>query len=126
MAFKMATGSGKTVVMAMLIAWHTLNKLANPQDARSPIHFSSSPPASPSVTGCACCCPTTRRTITANVTSSRPQCEQLGKAKMVITNFHAFKLRETIAAGKLTKTILKDQTEPIYRNTRPDGAPRLP
>jgi hypothetical protein len=33
-AFKMATGSGKTVVMAMLIAWHALNKLANPQDAR--------------------------------------------------------------------------------------------
>jgi len=30
----MATGSGKTVVMAMLIAWQTLNKLANPQDAR--------------------------------------------------------------------------------------------
>ncbi len=34
MAFKMATGSGKTVVMAMLIAWQALNKLANPQDAR--------------------------------------------------------------------------------------------
>jgi type III restriction enzyme len=33
-AFKMATGSGKTVVMAMLIAWQTLNKLANLQDAR--------------------------------------------------------------------------------------------
>ena len=33
-AFKMATGSGKTLVMAMLIAWHALNKLANPQDAR--------------------------------------------------------------------------------------------
>ncbi len=33
-AFKMATGSGKTVVMDMLIAWQTLNKLANPQDAR--------------------------------------------------------------------------------------------
>ena len=28
-AFKMATGSGKTVVMAMLIAWHALNKFAN-------------------------------------------------------------------------------------------------
>jgi type III restriction enzyme len=25
-AFKMATGSGKTVVMAMLIAWQALNK----------------------------------------------------------------------------------------------------
>ena len=33
-AHKMATGSGKTVVMAMLIAWQTLNKAANPQDAR--------------------------------------------------------------------------------------------
>jgi len=30
----MATGSGKTVVMAMLIAWQALNKLANPQDKR--------------------------------------------------------------------------------------------
>ena len=33
-AFKMATGSGKTVVMAMLIAWQALNKIANSQDAR--------------------------------------------------------------------------------------------
>ena len=31
---KMATGSGKTVVMAMLIAWHVLNKVAYPQDTR--------------------------------------------------------------------------------------------
>ncbi|MYI65306.1 MAG: type III restriction endonuclease subunit R, partial [Gemmatimonadetes bacterium] len=31
---KMATGSGKTVVMAMVIAWHVLNKVANPRDVR--------------------------------------------------------------------------------------------
>jgi len=31
---KMATGSGKTVVMAMAIAWHVLNKTANSQDKR--------------------------------------------------------------------------------------------
>ena len=31
---KMATGSGKTVVMAMVIAWHILNKATFPQDAR--------------------------------------------------------------------------------------------
>ena len=31
---KMATGSGKTVVMAMVIAWHVLNKAAHPQDTR--------------------------------------------------------------------------------------------
>ena len=31
---KMATGSGKTIVMAMLIAWHVLNKVTYPQDTR--------------------------------------------------------------------------------------------
>ncbi len=33
-ACEMATGSGKTVVMGMVIAWQVLNKLANPQDRR--------------------------------------------------------------------------------------------
>lgn len=31
---KMATGSGKTIVMAMLIAWQALNKVAYPRDRR--------------------------------------------------------------------------------------------
>lgn len=31
---KLATGTGKTVVMAMLIAWQVLNKTANPKDTR--------------------------------------------------------------------------------------------
>lgn len=31
---KMATGSGKTIVMAMLIAWNVLNKVANGKDSR--------------------------------------------------------------------------------------------
>jgi len=31
---KMATGTGKTVVMAMAIAWHILNKMTYPQDTR--------------------------------------------------------------------------------------------
>ena len=31
---KMATGSGKTVVMAMLVAWHILNKVTSPRDIR--------------------------------------------------------------------------------------------
>lgn len=33
-ALKMATGTGKTVVMAMLIAWQTINKVMTPSDAR--------------------------------------------------------------------------------------------
>ncbi len=35
---KMATGSGKTLVMAMAIAWHVLNRVANPQDPRFSKH----------------------------------------------------------------------------------------
>ena len=31
---KMATGAGKTIVMAMVLAWHILNKVAYPQDTR--------------------------------------------------------------------------------------------
>jgi type III restriction enzyme len=34
MCSKMATGSGKTIVMAMLIAWQVLNKATYPQDKR--------------------------------------------------------------------------------------------
>ncbi|MDP3763382.1 MAG: DEAD/DEAH box helicase family protein, partial [bacterium] len=34
LAFKMATGSGKTVVMAMIIAYNTINKVRYPQDTR--------------------------------------------------------------------------------------------
>src|SRR6266540_3626345 len=35
---KMATGSGKTIVMAMMIAWHILNKVTYPQDTRFAKH----------------------------------------------------------------------------------------
>ena len=31
---KMATGSGKTIIMAMIIAWNFLNKVTSPTDAR--------------------------------------------------------------------------------------------
>ena len=36
---KMATGTGKTVVMAMVIAWHILNKLGSPRDIRFSKHI---------------------------------------------------------------------------------------
>ena len=35
---KMATGTGKTVVMAMIIAWQVLNKVSYPQDSRFSKH----------------------------------------------------------------------------------------
>lgn len=106
-ACKMATGSGKTVVMAMLIAWHALNKFSNPQDARSSDTFLIVTPG------------ITIRDRLRVLLPNDPQnyyrqrdilpsdlMEELGKTKILITNFHAFKLRERTEAGKLTKKIL--------------------
>ena len=106
-ALKMATGSGKTVVMAMLIAWQTFNKLANPQDARFSDTFLIVTPG------------ITIRDRLRVLLPNDPQnyyrqrdiipadsLEQLGQAKILITNYHAFLPREKVAAGKLTKAIL--------------------
>jgi hypothetical protein len=108
-AFKMATGSGKTVVMAMLIAWHTLNKRANPQDARFSDTFLIITPGITIRDWLRVLLPNDpenyyrQRDIVP--TQLRDQLEQ---AKIIITNFHAFQLREKVAAGKLTKSILAD------------------
>ena len=108
-AFKMATGSGKTVVMAMLIAWHTLNKRANPQDARFSDTFLI---VTPGIT-----IRDRLRVLLPNdpdnyyrqrdIVPAQLQ-DQLGQAKIIITNYHAFQLRERVAAGKITKSILTD------------------
>jgi type III restriction enzyme len=54
-AFKMATGSGKTLVIAMLIGWQTLNKSPTRRDKRFSDAFLIAPPGSLFATGCACC-----------------------------------------------------------------------
>jgi len=110
-AFKMATGSGKTVVMAMLIAWHVLNKLANTQDARFTATFLT---VTPGIT-----IRDRLRVLLPNDPQNYYQqrdvlptewMTELAKAKIIITNFHAFKQRELVKAGKLTKNILTQDT----------------
>jgi len=71
-ALKMATGSGKTVVVAMLIAWQTLNHAHSPRDARFTNRFLVVTRALPSGTGCGCCCPATRRTTAIRASRCRP------------------------------------------------------
>jgi len=114
-AMKMATGSGKTVVMAMLMAWHTLNKAAYPQDARFGNTFLVVTPG------------ITIRDRLRVLLPNDPQnyyrqrdvlpaqeMELLGQARIIITNFHAFALREKIAAGRLTKALLAEgETSPF-------------
>lgn len=118
LALKMATGSGKTVVMAMLITWHTLNKASYPQDARFANTFLIVTPG------------ITIRDRLRVLLPNDPQnyyrqwdilpaheMEQLGQAKILITNFHAFGLREKVAAGKLTKSILAQGETSAFTET---------
>jgi type III restriction enzyme len=106
-AFKMATGSGKTLVMAMIIAWHTLNKLANPQDARFSDAFLIVTPGITIRDRLRVLLPNDPHNYYRQHDLVPPDLlQELGKVKMVITNFHAFLLHERINAGKLTKEML--------------------
>lgn len=111
-AFKMATGSGKTLVMAMLIAWNTLNKISNPQDNRFGDAFLV---VTPGIT-----IRDRLRVLLPNDPDNYyrlhelvppEMMEQMQKAKIIITNFHAFLRRERIKAGRLTKAILRKEDE---------------
>jgi len=106
-ALKMATGSGKTVVMAMLIAWQALNKAANPQDARFSDSFLLVTPGITIRDRLRVLLPNDPNNYYRERDILPPDLmAELHKAKIIITNFHAFKPRETASAGKLTKTIL--------------------
>ncbi len=120
MALKMATGSGKTVVMAMLIAWHTLNKVASPQDARFSNTFLI---VAPGIT-----IRDRLRVLLPNDSQNYyrqrdilPASEfaQLGQAKIVITNYHAFQLHESSDGARLTK-ILAGQVATGVNQETPD------
>jgi type III restriction enzyme len=114
-AFKMATGSGKTVVMAMLIAWHTLNKLADPQNALFSDAFLIATPGITIRDRLRVLLPGDPNNYyrQLDVVPSDTMAE-MGKAKIVITNFHAFKPRERQAANRLTKEILRQgETSPF-------------
>ncbi len=108
-AFKMATGSGKTVVMAMLIAWHALNKLANPQDARFSDTFLIVTPGITIRDRLRVLLPNDPGNYYRERDIVTPDLlEKLQQARIIITNFHGFLLREKVTAGKLTKAILAD------------------
>lgn len=113
LAFKMATGSGKTVVMAMLIAWQTLNKLADPQNRLFSDTFLIVTPG------------ITIRDRLRVLLPNDPQnyyrerdvlpgelLEELHKAKIIITNFHAFKCKDK-GANKVTRAVLGSDKNPF-------------
>jgi len=115
LAFKMATGSGKTVVMAMLMAWQALNKLEHRQDARFSDAFLIVAPG------------ITIRDRLRVLLPSDPDnyyrqrdilpahlLERLGSARILVTNYHTFLPHERGEAARLTKAILtKGETNPF-------------
>jgi type III restriction enzyme len=106
-AMKMATGAGKTVVMAMLIAWHALNKLADPKDRRFSDTFLIVTPGITIRDRLRVLMPNDAENYYRLRDLVPPDLRgQLGRAKILITNFHAFKTHKLLEANKLTKQIL--------------------
>ena len=111
LALKLATGAGKTTVMAMLIVWQTVNSVRRPGSKQFTRGFLI---AAPGLT-----VKERLRVLQPNDPDSyykdrelvpSDMLEDLGKAKIVITNFHAFRLRERIEVSKGGKQLLKGRT----------------
>ena len=105
---KMATGSGKTTVMAMLIAWHTLNAVRHPGSKTFSRGFLI---VTPGIT-----IRDRLRVLLPNDPESYYRHRELvpadmlpdmDKTKIVIANYHAFKLRERIQISKVGRALLK-------------------
>lgn len=121
-ALKMATGSGKTIVMAMLIAWQTLNKAQSPRDARFTNRFLIVTPGITIRDRLRVLLPEDpenyydlRDLIPADLKGG------LDHARIVITNYHAFQLRdakEVQNVAKNTRLLLKgDRRDDPFKET---------
>lgn len=114
LALKLATGAGKTTVMAMLIAWQTVNAVRRPQSKRFTRGFLVVAPGL-----------TIRdrlRVLQPNDPDSYYQSRELvpadmlvdlERARIVITNYHAFKRRERMELSRGGRALLQGNGEPL-------------
>lgn len=114
MSLKLATGAGKTTVMAMLIAWQTINAVRHPHSKRFTRGFLI---VAPGLT-----IKDRLRVLRPNDPDSYYQSRELvpsdmlpdlDRAKIVITNYHAFKLRERIDLSKGGRSLLQGRGEAL-------------
>ena len=108
LALKLATGAGKTMVMSMLIAWQTINSARQPGSKNFTRGFLV---VTPGLT-----IKDRLRVLQPNDPDSYYQSRELvpndmladlKRAKIVITNYHAFKLRERIDISRGGRALLK-------------------
>lgn len=108
LALKLATGAGKTTVMAMIIAWQTVNAVRRPSSKKFTRGFLL---VAPGLT-----IKDRLRVLQPNDPDSyyasrelvpSDMLDDLNRAKIVITNYHAFKLRERIELSKGGRLLLQ-------------------
>lgn len=108
LALKLATGSGKTTVMAMLIAWQTINAVRRPGGKNFTRGFLV---VTPGLT-----IKDRLRVLQPNDPDSyykdrelvpSDMLDDIKRAKIVITNYHAFKLRERTEVSKGTRAAIE-------------------
>ncbi len=111
-ALKMATGSGKTVVMAMLIAWQTLNKVAAPNNKLFAKRFLVVTPGLTIRDRLRVLLPADPENYYRLRDLVPPELAGgLGVAQLVITNYHSFQARE-LPAGKGVSSLTKQVLNP--------------
>ena len=111
LALKLATGAGKTTVMAMLMAWQTVNAVRRPGSKKFTRGFLI---VTPGIT-----IRDRLRVLRPNDPDSyyasrelvpSDMLDDLNKAKIVITNYHSFKLRERVELSKGGRQLLQGRT----------------
>jgi type III restriction enzyme len=108
LALKLATGAGKTTVMAMVIAWQTINSVRRPQSRRFTRGFLVVTPGITIKDRLRVLQPNDPDSYYANrELVPRDMLEDVNRAKIVITNFHAFKPREQIELSKGGRALLQ-------------------
>jgi type III restriction enzyme len=108
LALKLATGAGKTTVMAMLIAWQTVNAVRRPGSKYFSRGFLIVAPGLTIKDRLRVLQPGDPYSYYANrelVPSD--MLDDVRRAKIVITNFHAFKLRERIDISSGGRALLQ-------------------
>lgn len=117
LALKLATGAGKTTVMAMLIAWQTINAVRMGNSNRSKRFSRGFLLVAPGIT-----IRDRLRVLMPNDPDSYYKSRELvpadmlpdlERAKIVITNYHAFKLRERVMISKGGRSLLQGRGEPL-------------
>jgi type III restriction enzyme len=108
LALKLATGAGKTTVMAMIIAWQAINAARRPNSKKFTHGFLLVAPGLTIRDRLRVLQPNdpdsyyTSRELVPN-----DMIEDLNRAKIVITNYHSFKLRERVELSKGGRMLLE-------------------